>query len=175
MVAGIGACFSAAVVLSTTMIQLCVPHEYIGIATSMAFAARFMGGFIGTSLYTSVLQSKLMHYLPTDVAIPLFKAQAPVQDIPLIIQALLMGNKALLQNIPPELLMVAEQGIQLAYAHSFRIVYLITIAFGVTGTLFVAFSINIDNQMTRQVDIKLLEGAHIKGRNDTGARIIERY
>jgi hypothetical protein len=174
MIAGVGACFSAAVVLSTTMIQLCVPHEYIGIATSMAIAARSMGGFIETSLYTSVLQSKLIHYLPADVSIPLFKAQAPVQDIPLIIEALLLGNKALLQDIPQELLIVAEQGIKLAYAHSFRIVYLITIAFGVTGTFFVAFTRNVDNQMTRQVDVKLLEGAHIKDNNDTGAHIIER-
>jgi hypothetical protein len=110
MAAGVGACFSAAVILSTTMIQLGVLHEYIGIATSMAIATRSMDGFIGTSLYTSILQSRLTHYLPTDVAIPLFNAQAPVQDIPLIIEALLLGNNELLQDISPVLIKVAEQG-----------------------------------------------------------------
>ena len=117
----------------------------IGIATSMAITARSMGGFIGTSLYTSILQSKLMHYLPTDVAIPLVKAQAPVQDIPLTIEALLLGNKEMLQEISSELLRVAEQGIKLAYAHLFRITYLVAIAFGVIGILFVAFSRNVND------------------------------
>jgi hypothetical protein len=111
----------------------------------MAITARSMGGFIGTSLYTSILQSKLMHYLPTDVAIPLVKAQAPVQDIPLTIEALLLGNKEMLQKISSELLRVAEQGIKLAYAHLFRITYLVAIAFGVIGILFVAFSRNVND------------------------------
>jgi hypothetical protein len=55
MATGVGARFSAAVILSTTMIQLGVLHEYIGIATPMAIIARSIGGFIGTSLYTSIL------------------------------------------------------------------------------------------------------------------------
>jgi hypothetical protein len=55
MIAGVGAYFSSAVVLSTSMIQLGVLHEYIGIATPMAIIARSIGGFIGTSLYTSIL------------------------------------------------------------------------------------------------------------------------
>jgi hypothetical protein len=92
MATGVGARFSAAVILSTTMIQLGVLHEYIGIATSMVIATRSTNGFIGTSLYTSILQSRLTHYPPTDVAIPLFNAQAPVQDILLIIEALLLGT-----------------------------------------------------------------------------------
>jgi hypothetical protein len=168
MVAGIGACSSAALIVSTTMIQLGVPHEYIGIATSMAVTARSMGGVIGTAVYPSILQERLIHYLPTDVAIPLFEAKAPLADIPLIIEALLIGNEALLQNIPLELVAVAEQGIKLAYSHALRIVYLVTIAFGVMGTIFVAFSRSVDDKMTSKVDIKLQEGAHLRGRKDGG-------
>jgi hypothetical protein len=131
----------------------------------MAITARSIGGFIGTSLYTSILHSRL---------IPLFKAPAPVQDIPLIIEALLLRNKALLQDISPKLLRVAEQGINwLTHIHSgLRISSPLLLA--LTGTFFVAFSRNADNQMTRQVDAKLLDGTHIKDRNDTGAHFMER-
>lgn len=173
MVAGIGACSSAALITSTTMIQLGVPHEYIGIATSMAITARSIGGVVGTAVYTSILQEKLIHYLPTDVAIPLFEAKAPLADIPLIMEALLTGNKALLLNIPLELVAVAEQGIKLAYSHAFRIVYLVTIAFGVMGTIFVAFSSSVDDKMTSQVDIKLHEGAHLKAREGGGPNMVK--
>jgi hypothetical protein len=112
--------------------------------------------------------------VPSDVAIPLCETRAPVQNISLIIRAFPPGNKELLRDISPELIRVAELGMKLAYAYSFQITYLITIAFGVTDTCFVAFSRNVDHQMTRHVDIKVLEGIHVRDRNDTGAHNIER-
>jgi hypothetical protein len=44
-------------------------------------------------------------------------------------------------------------------------VYLVTIAFGVVGTVCAAFSTNVDKLMTSHVDIKLEEGAHVHARN----------
>jgi len=64
----------AATVFSTSMVQLSVSHEYIGIATGLAITARSVGGSIGTTIYASVLNSKLQDYLVTDVATPLAKA-----------------------------------------------------------------------------------------------------
>lgn len=82
-------------------------------------------------------------------------------------EALLIRN-ALLQDTPLELVAVAEQGFKVAYSHAFRIACLVTIAFGVVGTIFVAFPRNVDDKMTSQMDIKLYEGPHLRGLKDTG-------
>jgi len=52
--------------------------------------------------------------------------------------------------------------------HSLRLVYLVSIAFGVVGTVIVCFSKNVDEYMTNKVDIRLDEGAKLKAVTDTG-------
>jgi hypothetical protein len=168
MVACVGALVNAAAIASATMIQLGVPHEYMGVGTAMAITARSIGGSVGTTVYTSILENRLVHYIPTDIGIPLAKAGAAREAIPHIIEALLSGNTTTLKHLTPEVLTAGSAGLKQAFAHSFRIVYLVTLAFGVTGTICVAFSRNVDDQMTKKVDIKLEEGAHIVGHGDTG-------
>jgi hypothetical protein len=172
----IGAFVAAATVVSTTMIQLGVSHEYIGIATGLAITARSIGGSIGTAIYSTILSSKLQHYLVPDAATPLARAGVNPAEIPTILGALLSGdatNPAVTEQ-SPAILVIAVNGIKQAYAHSFRVVYLVAIAFGVVGTVCVAFSANVDHLMTGTVDIKLDEGAKIKAHTDTGGGHLHR-
>jgi hypothetical protein len=172
----IGAFVAAGTVVSTAMIQLGVSHEYIGIATGLAITARSMGGSVGTTIYSSILASRIKHYLVPDVAKPLAQAGVDPAKIPAIIGALLAGdatNPAVTEQLP-DILIIAVNGIKQAYAHSFRVVYLVAIAFGVMGTVCVAFSANVDHLMTRTVDIKLDEGAKIKAHTDTGGGHLHR-
>ena len=62
----------------------------------------------------------------------------------------------------------AVLGLKWAFAHALRTVYLCSLAFGGIGIVCAAFVINVDHLMTRTVDIKLEEGAHVKGHTDTG-------
>jgi hypothetical protein len=177
MVVLIGGLVTTAVVASQTMIQLGVRHEYLGVASAIANTARNLGGSVGTTIYTSILSDKIAHYVKPDVATPLAKAGVALAEIPGVITAL-MAHKSgapALAALTPAQLAVAEAGLKTAYVHSFRIVYLVSIAFGVIATIAVSFSANVDKQMTKEVDIKLEEGAHIHGNTDTGeGHIIKR-
>jgi hypothetical protein len=63
-------------IVATTMIQLEIKHEYIGISTSLAVTARNVGGAVGQTIYTTIFSEKLDSYITTYVAVPLAEAGA---------------------------------------------------------------------------------------------------
>ncbi len=164
-----GIAITSATVVTTTMIQLGVDHEFIGVATGLAILARSMGGSVGTTIYTAVLQNRVAVYIVPDAAVPLVAAGVSPDVVGDALTALLAGDvtSPAVRSLSPSQMVIAAQGIKIAFAHSFRIVYLATIAFAVVGTVCVAFSSNVDHLMTSQVDIKLEEGAHIHAHNVT--------
>jgi branched-subunit amino acid transport protein len=131
--------------------------------------ARSVGGTVATAIYTSILKNKVAHFIPTYLALPLAKAGVSPASLPGVIHALSShtGLEAL-AALTPEQLEIGKYGVKQSFAHAFRIVYLVTIAFGVLGTVAVSFTSNVDHLMTRKVDIKLEEGAHLHGQVDTG-------
>jgi hypothetical protein len=46
---------SSSTVVSTIIIQISVPHEYLGIATAIVASARSVGGAVGTTIYVVIL------------------------------------------------------------------------------------------------------------------------
>lgn len=100
---------------------------------------------------------------------PLALAGVAPASLPAVIGALSTGKGLeALAALTPTQLEIGIHGLKESFAHSFRIVYLVTIAFGVLGTVAVAFTANVDHLMTRKVDIKLEEGIHVHGAVDTG-------
>lgn len=152
----IGASVAGATVVSTTMIQLGVSHEFIGIATGLAITMRSVGGSIGTVIYSSVLSSRFQDYLASDVANPLAQAGVSPEEIPAIIQAMLAGATEMLSNLSPEILTIAADGIKEAFAGALRTVYLVSIAFGVLGVVCVSFSADVKHLETNKIDIHLV-------------------
>lgn len=160
---------AGASVLSTAMIQLGVPHEFIGIASGILVCARTLGGAIGATIYETILQNKLTTNIPRLIAVPLAKAGVPLAEIPGVIEALTSGDTTspALASLKPSVLYAAVQGLRLSYASAFRLVYLISIAFGIAATLVLCFTRDVDRLMTNKIEIKLDEGAHIKAHTDT--------
>lgn len=161
---------SGASILSVSMCQLGVKHEFIGIASGVIVTARSLGGAVATTIYVSILENTLTAHLGTDVGVPLAENGVPPASIPAVIGALATGDltSPALASISPKALFAAIAGLQQAYVTSFRLVYLVSIAFGVVGTVIVAFAANVDHLMTAKTDIKLAEGAHVKVEMDTG-------
>jgi len=169
LVVVIGGCLATANIFQVTIVQLVVAHEYIGVATALVTTARSVGGSVATAIYTSILKNKLPTFIPKYMALPLAMAGVPPASLPAVIGALATGEGLeALATLTPAQLEVGIYGLKQSYAHSFRIVYLVTIAFGVLGTLAVCFTANVDQFMTRKVDIKLEEGVHVHGQVDTG-------
>jgi copper(I)-binding protein len=168
---------SAVSIFATSMVQLNVKHEHIGVASGLIVTMRTLGGAVATTIYLTILNNKLTSNLPKYVATPLAKDGVDPALIPDVILALTSGaiTSPVLGKLTPKALFDAVSGLKGAYANAFRLVYLVSIAFGVIGTITVAFASDVDHLMTRQVDVKLAEGAHVKVQTDTGEGHIIRH
>ncbi|KAF5692388.1 trichothecene efflux pump [Fusarium denticulatum] len=135
------------------MIQLDVPHNYIGTATGVAITCRSMGGAIGVVVYTTVLSSRFSSNFPSKADIPLAMAGVDPKTIPGILQALLSGNlkNPALQGVRPEILAIAVKGIKSAFASALRVTFLTSISFAAVALVLVAFSADVNHLMTRQM------------------------
>ena len=152
-----------------TIVQLNTKHEYLGVAAALNSVARNVGGALGTTIYSSILANRVTANLGPDAALPMAKAGIPVADIPGVLTALTTGQDlSALASLSMAQLGVAELGVKWAYAHAFRTVWEVSLAFGVIGIITVAFVSECKPLMTRNVEIKLEEGAHITANTDTG-------
>jgi len=167
LVALSGIFVSAGTVASTSMAQLGVPHEFIGIASLMLVTARTVGGSVATTVYTVILQNDIKNNGAKKVALALAEGGVPSTSLLPVVTALLGGD----QTDPaldaafvahPQAMLAGIAALKQAYAHAFRIVYLVSIAFGTLGTICAAFSLNVDKMLTRHVDVTLDEGAHLR-------------
>ena len=173
----VGAGVSAATVASNAMIALGVAHEYLGVGIGLATTARAVGGSIATTVYSVILQDNVAKNLPFNLGTALIKAGLPIADIAAVATALVTGNTTspALELASPAELGAGIAAIKQTYATAFRLVYLVSITFGVLGMLCALFSRDVKSLMTRDIDIKLEEGAHVVGHADnTGGHIIHR-
>lgn len=170
LVALMGLSVGGGMIVATAMIQLEVPHEYLGIATSVAITARNLGGAVGTVIYVSIFTDRVKFFIIKLLVTPLFFAGVSIPNLELVVPALTgTGPVSALAVLTPAQLEIAIGGVKAAYAASLRVVYLSSIAFGVCGTVAVCFCRNVDHLMTNKVDIVLDEGAKFVGVTDTGA------
>ncbi|KAK7204237.1 trichothecene efflux pump [Myxozyma melibiosi] len=155
LVAVIGALISSITIISTTMAQLGVPHEYIGVASGLAITSRSVGGTVATVVYTTVLQNDVSSRIGTVVGTALAKAGLPTDEIVNVLYALVEGDQSALASISPNILAAGEYALKLTYAHAFKMVYLVSIAFGGVGMICAAFSMDVDHLLTSQVDVTM--------------------
>jgi hypothetical protein len=174
IVALIGFGLSGGTVASNSIIQLSVPHQYVGVAMGIVTTARNVGGSVATTIYTTILTNELAKRIGVDIATALAKAGLPLAQVPGVTEAIATGNltSPALAGVSLEILGAGAYGLKIAYSNSFKIVYLVSIAFGVIGAICAMWTQNVAKFMTNKVDIRLDEGAHITTRGDTGGHII---
>lgn len=163
-------------IVATAMLQLSVDHEYIGIVTALAVTFRNIGGAVGQVIYISIFTHRLETGFMKFVALPLLAAGVSPTNIEKVVEAFTgAAPESELAQLTPTQLEVGVRGVRQAFIHSLRIVYLVSIAFGVIGTVVACFCKDVDEHMTHQVDIKLDEGAKLRAVTDTGEGHIIRY
>jgi hypothetical protein len=158
---GIGV--GAVSVVINAMIQLRVPHQYIGVAMGLVTVFRYVGGSVGTTVYEVILTNQLTDNLGKNVATALGEAGLPVADIPAVTEALATGDATspALALASPAALAAGTIAIKLTYAHAFKIIYLVSIAFGTVGTICAAFTRNVGEYLTNKLDVILDEQVHL--------------
>jgi len=146
-------------IVTTAMVQLAVEHEYIGLVTQMAVTARNAGGAVGTVVYISIFTGRLKANVKSRVAIPLAMAGVDPHHLGEVVEALMgQAPPSVLQLLSPEQLGLAMAGLKQSFIHSFRVVFLTSIAFGVVGTAAAIMTKDVDHLMTDKVEMTLDEG-----------------
>jgi hypothetical protein len=157
LVALTGMVLAGGVVVTNSIIQLSVPHQYIGVAMGIITTSRYVGGSVGSTIYQVILSNQLTDNLGKNVAAALAKAGLPLADIPAVAGALALGdqNSPALANASPAILGEGILALKMTYVDAFKIIYLTSIAFGVLGTICAAFSRNIGEFLTNKVDVEM--------------------
>jgi hypothetical protein len=148
---------ACAVVTTNSIIQLSVPHQYLGVAMGIVTTSRYVGGSVGSTIYQVILSNQLSDNLGKNVAAALAKAGVPIAKIPAIAEAIALGETTspALADASPTALGAGVLALKLTYVHAFKIIYLTAIAFGVLGILCAAFSRNIGEFLTNKIDVEM--------------------
>lgn len=142
----------------------------------LVITARNVGGSIATTIYTVVLSNNLKSHLGINIATALAKAGLPLADIPAVTEALATQNTTNpafgLANLAQ--LEAGIYAVKVSYADAFRLVYLVSIAFGGLGILCAFWTKNFGHLMIRKLDVKLNDGAHLNTHSELkGGHIID--
>jgi len=163
LVALAGFCVGCVNLISVTMIILRCRDEYIGVAVGLAGTARTVGGAIATAIYSTVLSNKVEEVLPTKVAESVVPLGFKLQDLSALIMALSSGSQTALMKVPgisPRIISSAVYAIKDSYAEGFKLIYLISIAFGSVALLAAIGTKNIDDTLTDHLAVELNQGRH---------------
>ncbi|GAB7356549.1 hypothetical protein MBLNU459_g7287t2 [Dothideomycetes sp. NU459] len=140
-----------------------VPHQYLGVAMGLVTTFRYVGGSVGSTIYEVILTNQLTSNLGPNIATALAKVGVPLVDIPAIAQALATGNttSTALVDASPAAIGAGVHALQLTYVHAFKIIFLVSIAFGVLGSVCAAFTRNVGEFLTNKLDVQLDQTIHL--------------
>lgn len=140
------------------MISLNSPDAFIATTTALSLAIRVIGGSIGYSIYFNVFSNKLTTALPAQVAEFALGAGLPASSATEFVTIFLTApaNITSVAGVTPAIIAAASKGSQWAFSEALRMVWLVTIPFGVAAIVACCFLGNTGKFMTNRV------AAHIK-------------
>jgi hypothetical protein len=144
------------IVPAAIILTIISPDEVIATVTAITLSIRLIGGSIGYAIYFNVFQNKLHDVLPSTVGIAVAKAGLPITQIPTFIMALVAKNMTALaqvKGITPQILLAAQGAVKDSYVEGFRLIYLVSIAFGGAAIVASLFLGNIKKFMVDRVAV----------------------
>ena len=141
------------VVLTTA--PLCLPPEDIGLATGVGGAYRAGAGAIATAIYVTILNNKLATNVPKYVVPVAVNAGLPRTSVSALVKGLAAGNLTKVPGINNAIAAVARAAYKVAYSESFKLVYLVSIAFGVLSVGASLLTPNLEHGFNEEVARKL--------------------
>lgn len=156
--AGLG--FGCPLVLIIAGVQLSTPHHLIATATAVVTSSRAVAASTFTAIYGAALTSQTTIKIPQYAAAAAIAAGLPPQYVMQFVGDLLKHNTAALGTIPgvtPKIIEASVGGINHALADSFRIVYIISVPFGVLACVLCFFLGDLTTLMNYRVDAPVEE------------------
>jgi len=140
---------------AATILMIISPDHALATITALTLSVRLVGAAIGYAVYFNTFQNKLAEVLPTLVAEAVVAAGASPDQIPAIVYAAATTNTTALQAFPPAIQAAAGGAVLESYVQGFRLVYLVSIAFGVVAVITALFLGDIRKYMTNHVAVDI--------------------
>ncbi|KIW95638.1 uncharacterized protein Z519_04223 [Cladophialophora bantiana CBS 173.52] len=158
--------------MSILIAQLGARDEDIDrLATGLVNSTRSTGGAIGVAIYSSLLANRVSSIWARDISRALVEAGLPAASLKSFLTALPQGNFENVPGVTPTIITAALDAQKSVYADGFKLVYCVTVAFGglaIFGALFVA---DVDNRLTKQVNVQLVR-PHLRGGGMGEAKVL---
>jgi len=127
----------------------------IGLVTGVMGAIRTGLSAIATSMYSSILTTESAKYIPQKVIPAALAAGLPESSLPNLLSSISLGNFTAVPGISPNIIAATVDAIKVAYALSFRTVYLCTLPFGILLIIAALLSPNVEQYLTDEVARKM--------------------
>jgi hypothetical protein len=135
----------------------CSPDDHIASTVALSLAIRVIGGSIGYAIYYNVYVNKLTGQLPKMVAKYAIDAGLPNSSVTEFVGTYLTApaNTSSIHGVTSAILEAASMGERWAYSESLRMVWLVSIPFGVCAILACCFIGNTSQYMTNRVAARI--------------------
>jgi hypothetical protein len=151
----LAACGSGGIIAPPTLITCVCPDDLIGTVSALMVSLRYIGASIGYAVYFSLLDRKLADVLRPNIAIAAIEAGLPPNQAPGFIVALLGPNTTALAGYPLTIVEAGELAVKTSYQEGFKLVYLVSIAFGGTAVLCCLFLGNVRKYIVNRLAVDI--------------------
>ena len=135
--------------------SLHVPQRDLGLALGLIGTFRFLGGAIGTTVFTTILNNKSAVSIPRRVSAALMPLDYPPSQYGALITAIGAGTTNTLANTSPQVVAVASRAVQWGYSDAFKITWLASIPFGVIACILAVFVRDPSPYFTQHTSVTL--------------------
>jgi hypothetical protein len=140
---------------TSTILSIISPDELLATIISACISVRLIGGTIGYALYFNILQNKLTEVLPVKVGLAAVKAGLPVTQLKDLVIAIATQNTTALADYSPVVLVAAREAVKDSYVEGFRMIYLVSIAFGGSAIIASLFLGDIRKYMVDRIAVDI--------------------
>jgi len=138
-----------------TMLTVVTADERIGTIAGWALCARLVAGSVGFAIYRSVLTNKLADILPANIGNAAVAAGLPLNQVNQFLDSYLGTNTTELAQYSSTILLAAQDATTESYVVGFRLIHLISIAFGGSAVIASLFLGDIRNHMVDRVAVDI--------------------
>ncbi|KAH7113752.1 fungal trichothecene efflux pump, partial [Dendryphion nanum] len=149
--------FGWAQYLSIAFIQFGVPQVELGISGGLAGVARFAGGAVAISVYTTILTNVQSSSAATLLPAAAIAAGLPASSVPALLAAFPLGAAAIAKvpGITNEIAVAAGAAFQQSYVVGLRTTALSSLSFGVISIIACLFCNDIGHKMDNKIEVFL--------------------
>lgn len=147
--------FAWVTIIAYVTASLHVPHRDLGLALGLLGSFRFLGGAVGTTVLSTILNNKVAVTLPDRVIDAVVPLGVSLQQVPALLGALASENQTAIAALPSNVVAAALEAEKWGWNDAFKITWLATIPFGVIGCIAAVFVADPSPYFTRHTSVTL--------------------